>query len=72
MKQESFGICTLKDKGELISDNVQKAEVLNEQFRKVFTSEDITNLPDIEGEPFPSMPEITMTTRGQPASPKVR
>ena len=40
LKQESFGIYTLKDKGELISDNVQKAEVLNEQFRKVFTSED--------------------------------
>ena len=27
-------------------------------------SEDITNLPDIEGEPFPSMPEITVTTPG--------
>ena len=45
-------------------DNVQKAQVLNQQFRKVFTSEDTTNLPDIEGESFPSMPEVTMTTPG--------
>ena len=64
LKQESFGICTLKDKGELVLDYVQKAEVLNEQFRKVFNSEDTTNLPDIEGKSFPSMPEITVTTPG--------
>ncbi len=64
LKQESFGICTLKDKGDLVSDNTQKAEVLNEQFRKVFTKEDLTSLPKIDGEPFPSMPEIIVTTPG--------
>ena len=40
LRQDSFGISTLKDKGDLISDNPGKAEVLNDQFKKVFTQED--------------------------------
>ena len=64
LKQDSFGICTLKDQGELISDNTKKAEVLNDQFRKVFTREDTTTLPRVDGDPYPAMPEIQVTVPG--------
>ena len=64
LKQDSFGICTLKDQGELISNNTKEDEVLNHQFRKVFTLEDTTTLPHVDGDPYPAMPEIQVTVPG--------
>ena len=64
LRQDSFGISSLKDKGDLISDNLGKAEVLNNQFRKVFTKEDTTSIPDIDGDPFPEMPNIQIAVPG--------
>ena len=48
----------------MISDSVQKAEVLNDQFRKVFTQEDFTNMPALDNDSYPSMPEVTVSTQG--------
>ena len=61
LKQYSF-ICSLKDRGDLISDSVQKAEVLNDQF--VFTQEDFTNMSSLDNDSYPSMPEVTVSTQG--------
>ena len=60
----SFGICSLKDRGDLICDSVQKADVLHNKFRKVFTQEDFTNMPSLDNDSYPSMPEVTVSTQG--------
>ena len=40
----------------------EKAQLLNDQFESVFTSEDLQNLPSKENSPHSSMPEIIITT----------
>ena len=37
-KQETFGISALKSNGNVITDSLSKAEILNYQFKSVFTS----------------------------------
>ena len=61
--QEPAGVSPLRDKdGFLKSDNVDvnKAEILNYQFKSVFTEEDTTNIPNKGKSPFPEMPTITV------------
>ena len=36
-KQETFGISALKSNGNVITDSLSKAEILNSQFKSVFT-----------------------------------
>ena len=63
LKVDSIGIPTLKRNGKLESDNVCKAEILNDQFKSVFTVED--NNPPQESNPqIPSMPDITIHVEG--------
>ena len=45
------------------SDNRLKAEILNNQFKSVFTNEN-TNLPQEPYSNIPAMPDITITTKG--------
>ena len=63
LKADSFGISALRDRGILITENAKKADSLNNQFRSVFTQEDINDMPTL-GEGFPSMPNITISTDG--------
>ena len=59
LKIDSMGIPTLKRNGRLESDNRCKAEILNDQFKSVFTTEN--DNPPQEAEPtIPSMPDITI------------
>ena len=37
-KQETFGISAVKINGNVITDSLSKAEILNSQFKSVFTS----------------------------------
>ena len=63
--QESSGIPPLKCKdGFLKSDSLSKAEILNDQFRSVFTDEDLTNTPDKGQSPFSPMNSIQITHQG--------
>ena len=63
-KQDSTGISTLKRRGLLVSDNTQQAEILNEQFKSVFSQENTTAPPELEGDPFLSMPELNIYVTG--------
>ena len=45
LKNDSTGIPALKNQGVLISDNIKKAELLNDQFSSVFTEENLSCLP---------------------------
>jgi hypothetical protein len=40
----------------LHGESKTKAEILNTQFSSVFTTEDITNVPDLGDSPYPSAP----------------
>ena len=55
---------TLKRRGLLVSDNTQQAEILNEQFKSVFSQENTTAPPELEGDPFLSMPEVNIEVTG--------
>ena len=44
-----------------ITDSYPKAEAFNNYFRLVFTSEDTSSMPHMEGAPFPDMPSISIS-----------
>ncbi|XP_072038658.1 uncharacterized protein [Amphiura filiformis] len=65
MKKDNTGISTLRSGGNLVSENIQKAEVLNTQFESVFTKErpldpSLTTLKVL----YPNIPQINFTTAG--------
>jgi hypothetical protein len=63
--QEFIGVAPPKNQqGFLKSDNQSKANILNEQFKSVFTNENHTNFPDKGPSPFPSMTNINITEHG--------
>ena len=56
LKKDNVTIPTLLDKGDEVSDNLDKAEVLNRHFRSVFTEEPIALvLPDKGPSPHPDI-----------------
>ena len=63
LKVDTIGIPTLTKDNRLESDNKLKAEILNNQFKSVFTSEN-TNLPQEPNTNIPAMPDIIITTEG--------
>jgi hypothetical protein len=56
----------LKKEGQLVADTMQKANILNEQFKSVFTTctESIDNIPNKGASPHPVIPSLTITTHG--------
>ena len=61
LKVDSVGIPILRDGAKLEADNANKAEILNRQFKSVFTAED-PNLPHEPDSNIPPMPDITIST----------
>ena len=60
-----MGVAPLKNKdGYLYSTNIQKAEILNEQFRTAFTAEDLAHIPSKGDSPFPAMDKISVSEKG--------
>ena len=63
-KQDPSGISTLKQDG-IIADTAQaKTDLLNSQFTSVFTTENLSNIPDKGSSPFAPMDNITIPHRG--------
>ena len=64
-KQESSGVAPLRSTDGLIhSDSGTKANILNAQFKSVFTKEDLSSMPDKGPSPYDTMAPITITTPG--------
>ena len=64
-RQESTGVSPLKSQdGFLKSDSTSKAEILNTQFKSVFTEEDLSNLPHKGESPYPNMNNIEVSEKG--------
>ncbi|KAL8590830.1 hypothetical protein ACOMHN_052181 [Nucella lapillus] len=63
--QESQGVSPLKNtEGYLKSDNCSKAEIPYNQFKSVFTEEDLSHMPDKGDSPYQAMDDITVTEKG--------
>ena len=61
---DATGVAPLRKEGLTYSDAAAKANILNEQFCSVFTTEDMQNLPDLGESPYPDMPNIEVTVQG--------
>ena len=64
LKKDHARISSLNTPDGLVTDDTQKAEALNTQFKSVFTIEQDGPLPDKGPSPHPTMPEISITTFG--------
>ena len=64
-RQDGNGLISpLKENGQLHSDSRPKAEILNNQFCLVFTSEDATNIPKLPAPPNTETPKFEITVHG--------
>ncbi len=63
-KKDASNIASLRDNGILTSDNKTKANILNGQFKSVFTAEPDLDLPNKGPSPFSSMPNFTVGANG--------
>ena len=46
------------------ADPLEKSNILNRQYEYTFTQEDEVNIPQPEGQPYPSMPDIEISREG--------
>ena len=54
-KQDNVGISPLKDGGNLHTDTMEKAEILSNQFKSVFTQEDTKVIPHLHDPDYPTL-----------------
>ena len=64
IRTDNSGIPTLSNGGDLIADTIEKANMLNEQFQSVFTSESDDPIPDKGTSKHPNIPPLTISTPG--------
>ncbi len=65
LNKDHTGISPLKDNGILHTDSKSKAEILSNQFKSVFTKENLDNIPKLPPEHrFPQMPQVQVTEKG--------
>ena len=57
-------MATLINNDGIITDSLKKAEALNKKFYKVFTGEDLTNIPQVHQLEYPVIPEISFSILG--------
>ena len=63
-KQEHFGITALRSNGSLYTDSSSKSEILNKQFKSVFTPPSLVETPKLPGQPFPPIKDLHITEHG--------
>ena len=64
LKKDKSGIAPLKDRGKMHTDPVDKANILNHQYGSLYTREGEGDIPCLDGQPYPSMPDTTVTKEG--------
>ena len=64
LRKENCDIQSLKSNDLVVTDSIDKAEVLNSFFQSVFTHEQGTELPNKGPSPYPSMSDINVTIQG--------
>ena len=64
LKNDAFGINTLRENGILKTDTLDKANIFNRQFQSAFTRESDDEIPSKGTSPFTPMGEITVDPNG--------
>ena len=64
LKNDAFGINTLRENGILKTDTLDKANICNRQFQSAFTRESEDEIPSKGTSPFTPMGEITVDPNG--------
>ena len=66
LQNDNTGIPALKDQttGILVTNSIEKAELLSRHFQSQFTKEDMDNLPAESDSDIPSMPDIVFNREG--------
>ena len=64
IRRDNCGIDTLKVNNVDICSSQGKAEALSQQYSNVFTTEDLANIPEIEGDPFPTIDDLKIDNEG--------
>ncbi len=60
----AIGIGPFEYQGSTITDSLSKANALTNYFSSIYTSEDATNVPVLEGNPLPDIPPIHIHADG--------
>ena len=63
-RKDQCGIPSLEKDNQTITDSFCKASILNDQFQSVFTDTNSTPTVPLEGNTFPHIPPINITTEG--------
>ena len=63
-QQETFGISALKSNGNVITDSLSKAEILNSQFKFVFTPQSGNTFPQLPGTQFSKIKPLHISENG--------
>jgi hypothetical protein len=63
-RQENIGVAPLQKDGETNTGSREKAEILNEQFRSVFTIDKENDSPTMVGPEYPTIDNLNIHTKG--------
>ena len=63
-RQDSVGVSPLKSGRRLFSDSLDEAEILNTQFKSVFTKEDSSFIPKLYGPNYPTIYPLIINQNG--------
>jgi hypothetical protein len=63
-KQDNVGVAPIKHKGKLYSGAKDKAEMLNDQFKSVFTKDKDSQIPNMRDRKLPTIPDLEITIPG--------
>ena len=63
-RTDQFGIPPLKNENEIVTESIEKANLLNNHLSNAFTRENLSNIPNKGNSPYPKMPNFTITTNG--------
>ena len=64
IRTDNSGVAPLKRDGIIVTDTVEKADILNNQVQSVFTNETDTDIPDKDHSPHSKMPQINISSAG--------
>ena len=63
-RQDNIGIASLEVNSTTYTDDLDKANILNNYFSTVFTTEDTSNLPSMEDSTYPAIDSLNITVVG--------
>ena len=64
IQKDTGGVASLKENGRLHADPKDKGNILNRQYESTWTQEDTHDIPSPDGEPYPPMKDVHVSTEG--------